>query len=95
MEVFNFSVIQITKRTIVHWFISINLNINNHDHYYYCHHYHLYDHHSLLLASVFLLTRLWGRRLGLLWRLAPKHTKEVRSEDSGDSLGSEMDDYNK
>ena len=60
-----------------------------------CHYYHLDDPLSLLLASVLLLTRLWGRRLGLLWRLAPKHAKEVRTEDSGDSLGSEMDDYNK
>ena len=59
--------------------------------------YHHYPHHldndhlSLLLASVLL----WGRRLHLIWRLAPKHVKEATAEDSGESLGSEMDDYNK
>ena len=52
---------------------------------------------SFLLGSVLVFTWLWGRKLGicLLWRLAPKHYKVARREESsGDSLGSEMDDYN-
>ena len=34
MEVFNFSVIQITKRTIVHWFISINFPTELHNNFW-------------------------------------------------------------
>ena len=48
---------------------------------------------SLLLASVLLLSGLWGRRLRL-WSPGPKHGNEA-SSDSQESFASEMDDYNK